>query len=142
MKRIMQMAIALLCGSAQPALAIELAHEFAVENITPSDASSLTPDEIKSIHADWLSSTDLKVSFWQMETCSTVRRSGSAATLEGDRIALSYETDKVPHEVGQPVAMCAWPVHVTFALHNLPLRVYKVIIRVGDYVRSSKVEPN
>ena len=144
MKRITQIAVALLYGLAQSAVATELAHEFTVKSVTAStNPSSLTPDEIASVHAEWLSSTDLKVAFWQMEGCSTtVRNSGSTAALDGNRIFLAYKMDKVAHEPGQPIAMCAWPVHITFTLHGLPRRGYDLVIHVGDYTRSSKVEAN
>jgi hypothetical protein len=142
MNRIVLFLAILLSALGQSAVAANLVHELKVESYSCSSASAdLTPDEINSIQSEWLSPTELKVSFWGMETPSyVIRRSGSTAALEAGQVDLSIAIDKVAHDPNQPIAMCAWPAHIIFTIHGLPRHAYEIKIHHGTYLRTAKVE--
>jgi hypothetical protein len=143
MKRLLQIVALLFCIASNCADASGLVHELSVESLPCSGDFSQypSPDEMKAISTEWLSQTDLKISFWEMETTSyTLRKSGSTATSTAGHIELSLEVDKVLHDPNQPIAMCAWPAHITFAVHGVSRGAYEISIHRGSSSRVTKID--
>ena len=99
-----------------------LAHELYVDSLdceSEYDRYPRNSKEMSSVHIEWLSETDLKVSFWQQEsTDEVVRRTDSTAKMHESTLALAVETLQTPQPAGGPYAACSWPAWVTFIIHG------------------------
>ena len=104
------------------ALGQSLAHELYVHSLDCQSDVARYPHsekEMRTVHVEWLSKTDLKVSFWQLEnTDMTVRRSDSTVVVRDSTLALSLETDRAPPQTGGLFVACGWPAWVTFIIHG------------------------
>lgn len=105
-----------------------LAHELYVDSLDCAGDGARYPKnstEMRTVSIEWLTDSDLKVSFWQLENSNrTVRRSGSVAVLAGNELALTLEVDLTDYLPGQPVMACGWPAKVSFILHSIPRANY------------------
>ena len=122
------------------ALGQSLVHELYVLSLDcDSDVINHPRDEkeYRSVHVEWISETDLKISFWQIENAyEAVRRNGSLAMLNDGKLSLSVETEEFRHQAESPYMGCSWPALVTFIVHGIARGPLEVEISGG------RVEPS